>query len=473
MLVFAMAAMMIGGCSKEKAEDGPTEISWYQFGVKQDSSYDDVFNKVNELLESRYNMKLNIILTDGSNYSQKIQMMNAAQEPYDLVFTSNWTNNYYTNVENGSLIDLSELLPEYAPKLYESLTDVEKEAVTVDGGMYAVPNWQVQARAVGVCVPQVMLDMTDYTMDDFNKIEDFEPYLAEVVAQKPEYANSGSGWKPLMQYYGLISVVQEGLPGACYFKKQGKPVIVNQFDTPEFMEYAKLKRRYVEKGYRREVTAVEAKKGVPINPLSWSSWKPGLEAESRNKLGYDAQVKRISEPVLSTESIIATMTGVGAYSTHPEKAVQMLEIVFTDHEIYNMLSFGLEGVNYDFVEGKEKTIKIRDNSTYSMSNWAISSVANSYVIEGNPEDIWEQTREFNESAIVAPTIGFSPDNSSISADLGNCETVIKEYLATIEGGFEDPEIIVPEFRNALKTAGVDKVINELQRQVDEWWETKK
>ncbi len=472
--IAAMAVALGGfaGCTKKDDSDGTTEVSWYLSGVKQDSSYDEVFNKANELLEERYGLKLNIILTDGSNYSQKIQMINASREAYDLAFTCNWTNNYYTNVENGSLLDITELLPKEAPELYKSLSEAEIQATKVGGKMYAVPNWQVQARALGILIPEDKLTETGYTLDQINRFEDLEGYLKKMVSIDPESNKTGGGWNPMLTYYGMMTVVQEGLPGCIYYQKEGKPQIVNQFDTPEFMEFAKLQRDWVKKGLLPSVKSTKnyAVKELKKNPVMWINWKPGIEVEQQRNLGYPLKTKQLSPAVLGTEVLLSTMTGVGANSKRPEKALKVLEVMHTDKEIYNLLSFGIEGKNYDKVS--DNKIKIKDGNTYSMSNWMLGSVMNSYILDGNPDDIWEKTKEFNDSAIVSPLIGFSLDNSKISAELGNCETVIKQYLDTIQFGLKEPDEIVPQFLEELKIAGADKIVSEVQSQVDEWWENK-
>lgn len=465
-----MSASLLASCGKENGDGGVTEVSWYLSGVKQDDSYDTVWNKVNELMEERYGLRLKIVLTDGDNFSQKIQMMNAGRDEYDLVFTSNWSNSYYTNVENGSLLDLTDKLPKLAPKLYASLSEAEIKGASVDGKLYAVPNWQVQARAMGFSIPQEKLDETGWSMDKLNSFADLEPYLAKMKEVDPESNTGGGLWQAAMTNYGMVTVVQEGLPGVIYYNKSGKPQVVNQFETPEFMEYAKMMRKWVQAGYFPEVrskkTATKTSKCTTQG--GWTNYKPGIEVEQTLSSNHQYVAKQISPAVSSTEVMISTMTGVGANSKHPDEAVKVLEIMYTDPEIYNMLAWGLEGQNYDKVS--DNIIKIKDGNTYSISNWMIGSVANSYILEGNPENIWEVTKEFNDSAVVSPLMGFSLDNSAISAELGNCETVIKEYLDSIQYGTLDPEETVPKLISGLKTAGVDTVLTEIQKQIDEWWE---
>ena len=475
LIALIMALTAFAGCGKTntKQDEGTPEITWYLSGVKTDSVHDPVWNKINEIMLERYGMTLKVVLTDGGNFNAKLQMMNAAQEPYDLVFTSNWRNDYATNVENGALYDLTEILPKHAPKLYASLTEAEKTAVTVDEKIYAVPNWQVQARALGIHFPKEVLEQSSFTLNDFNVISDFGPYLEEIVAKNPEMNKGTADWGSAMIGYGMVTVAQEGLPGVVRYEKTGKPEVISQFETEEFMNHAKMMRSWWEKGLIPKVrndSSSTTQTGIITKPATWGNWKPGILGELMKSSKYEIVGKQISPAVLSTEVLLATLTGVGAYSTHPEKAVQMMEIIHTDKEIYNMLSWGIEGVNYEKIG--ENTIKVKEDNQYSIANWSIGSVANSYILDGNPEDIWEQTKEFNNNAVVSPLMGFTANTENIVSDYGNCQTVIDEYLERIQYGYDDPEKLVTEFRQKLKTAGSDRIIEELQRQVDEWWENK-
>ncbi len=471
---FTIALSAFTGCGTKEKNDGTTTLTWHLSGVKQDESYDKVWNKVNEILKEKYNLKLELVLTDGGNYSQKVQMMNAAREAYDLAFTSNWTNNYHINVENGSLYDITEKLPTIAPKLYGSLSEAEIQAVKIDEKIFAVPNWQVQGRAMGFIVPKEKLDLVGWSMDKFKTLEDLEPYFAAVAEKEPETIENGGSWRSLMSYYGMEMVTQEGLPGAIYFNKEGKPTVFNQYETDEFMNFAKLTRSWVKKGLYPAVRDVQSNQGTTkiLKAAEWNNWKPGIGREQSARYGHDYVDKQISPAILSTEVILSTLTGVAATSKYPDEAVKMLEIMYTDKDIYNLLSWGIEGENYEFVDGSDKIIRVKENNTYSMSNWAMGSVINSYILEGNDENLWETTKQFNDAAVASPLLGFTLDNSAISAELGNCETVYKEYISTIEYGLSDPEEVVPKFISDLKNAGVDAVISEVQRQIDEWWESK-
>ena len=97
----------------------------------------------------------------------------------------------------------------------------------------------------------------------------------------------------------------------------------------------------------------------------------------------------------------------------------------------------------------------------------IGSVMNSFVMSNQSSDLYEQTKKWNDEAVVSPLIKVHFDTSPISTELANCQTVLKEQEEMINRGLVDPSTAIPKMNNALKEAGIDKVIEVLQSQVNE------
>lgn len=460
--------------NKEKKSEEVTTLTWYISG-SQDDTYQAVWDEVNKLLEERYNLKLEMNIIDGGNFDQKLQMMNASCEEYDLAYTATWTNNIYTNIQNGSLYDLTDLLPEYAPTVWAEMSEAEKQSARGDSRIYAVPNWQLQTRTTALSVPKDKLEKTSYTMDDLKTLEDIEKYLEEIVAVEPESKKFALAFgSSMMAYYDMCYVVGENLPGAIRLE-DGKPAIINQYETDEFRAFVKTMYEWYQKGLMdtNGIADKEYRNSDIQQAPCWinSNYSPGDDVSQSARYGYDIYVEPISNAIMSTESILAAATCVGAYSKHPEKAVQMMEILRTDPEIYNMLVYGVEGVNFEKVGDTQ--IKKIEGSTYGISNWEIGNVRYSYVLENESVDKYQQLKEYNDNGVASALIGFSVDTTDIISQIGNCETVIKEKLNNMEyGQVEDPDKAVDEFIQALKDAGADEIITEVQNQVDTWWAAK-
>lgn len=60
--------------------------------------------------------------------------------------------------------------------------------------------------------------------------------------------------------------------------------------------------------------------------------------------------------------------------------------------------------------------------------------------------------------------------SEVKTEVAAVQAVLDQYRLPLENGVIDPDENLPKFINALKEAGIDTVIAEKQRQLDEWAE---
>ena len=77
-------------------------------------------------------------------------------------------------------------------------------------------------------------------------------------------------------------------------------------------------------------------------------------------------------------------------------------------------------------------------------------------------------KAFNESAVTSKAVGFIFDSSPVKSEVAALDSVLAEYRLGLENGELDPEEYLPKFQQALREAGIEKVIAEKQRQLDAW-----
>lgn len=462
----------------KKDEVSDVKLRWYVFMNKQDTC-DEVFAEVNEYVKEKLGFEIEIVPLD--EYNDKMQVINAGGDSYDLAFTSNWCNNYTKNVSDGVLAPLDDLIEEYAPNLRASMSSSVWDATRINGEIYGVPNQQIMARSPLIAVASGNFEYFGFDASEYENasLSDYEAYLRKFKEETGEYTKIVGGWfDGQAMEYGIQDICGSKIPGAIRFREDGKPEVINQFDSDEFLEYITLRRKWVEEGLASPVvvTVDDVKQYaditdeiVPVMVIGINN-KPGVEAEMKATYGIELDVITSFEPLLYTGGVTATLTGVSANSEHKEAAMQFLELVNTDKELMNLLCYGIEGKHYDKIS--DNTIKLNTENSYITSNWAMGNVFNCYVLEGQAEDTWEQTKAINDSAFASPLIGFTADTESVSTEVANCSAVVAEYFQSLDKGVVDINEEYPEFISKLETAGVQTIIDELQRQVDEWWTNK-
>jgi putative aldouronate transport system substrate-binding protein len=168
------------------------------------------------------------------------------------------------------------------------------------------------------------------------------------------------------------------------------------------------------------------------------------------------------------------MLGIPITCKEPQKAVDVLSLLYTDPDFINLIDWGIEGKHYVKIPGYDNMITFPqgvnfDNSRWDMNaGWIFGNQLASYIWEGNPPDLYAELDSFNKNALNSKAMGFRYDSTSVKTAVAAVNNVIEEYRLGLEFGVVDPEVNLPRFIQALKNAGIDEIVAEKQRQLDAW-----
>jgi putative aldouronate transport system substrate-binding protein len=91
-----------------------------------------------------------------------------------------------------------------------------------------------------------------------------------------------------------------------------------------------------------------------------------------------------------------------------------------------------------------------------------------YFKEGQSITDWDDTMALNRNAKPSPALGFAFDSVPVQTELASVSAVVKEYELSLSTGSVDPARVLPEFLDKLKGAGSERIIAEVQKQLDAW-----
>lgn len=442
------------------------ELVWY-YGVSQVSpDQQKIEDAVNQIVKEKINATVKLRPIDFGSYTTKLNTASAAGEKFDLVWTANWAFNYDENVKKGAFIPLDELLEKHAPKTFDAIPSFTWNATKYQGQIYAVPNYQTITSRYGASLRKDLVDKYGFDTSSVKKLEDLEPFLKQVKENE-------QGIVPLM----LTGPGTKFEPFMYGFDDSGVRIGDDTFQsnwleqTPEYKSFVELMHSWFEKGYINDdastVKQIDSVYNGKYATGLESAMKPGYEAEKQaSNGGYEVVGVPLTEATTRRTSNITTLTAISRTSANPDRAMMLIELVNNDPELYNLLSFGLEGDHYEKVD--DNTVKINANSGYRAQNWVFGNVFNGYLVEGQAADTWEETKKLNESAFVQPTFGFAFDDTNVKAEFANVMAVKAEYEPLLLTGTVDPDKYLPEYLEKLKNAGAEKVQAELQKQLDAW-----
>ena len=105
--------------------------------------------------------------------------------------------------------------------------------------------------------------------------------------------------------------------------------------------------------------------------------------------------------------------------------------------------------------------------------WEFGNQFNAYLLPGQKDTLWQDTIDLNNSAYKSGILGFMFNPDPVKNEIALCSSVIEEYSGGLETGSVDPDVYLPKFLEKLKNAGIDKVLQESQKQLYEWRNNKK
>ena len=100
--------------------------------------------------------------------------------------------------------------------------------------------------------------------------------------------------------------------------------------------------------------------------------------------------------------------------------------------------------------------------------WMFGNQMNTYLWSNEDPQKWEKFKAFNESSTKSPALGFVWDPTNVKNEVAACANVKTEFNAPLFTGSIDPEKYLPQYIQKMKEAGLDKIIAEKQKQLDEW-----
>ena len=141
--------------------------------------------------------------------------------------------------------------------------------------------------------------------------------------------------------------------------------------------------------------------------------------------------------------------------------------MYTDKDVATLCAYGIEGVNYEWVE-EGSVFRALDGDTYTSYDWAWPNQNILPVFEGTDPAVRQELEDFNNNSTPATSLGFILDTSSIMNEITACNNVKQKYETPLQWGALDPDEALPEFIAELEAAGIRTIHEEAQRQLDEY-----
>ena len=480
-------------------------------GAGKQANSDKVWAAFNEQLQQYVpNTTVEFIDVPFEEYSEKFSQVLASGEGVDLAWTG-WLVDKPTNINDGNLMPLDDLLAEYGQGIVDTLGEevVEIHRNAADGKLYYLPSWQ------GLCGDRrgwlVVTEIAELAGDTW--IEDTEAALNKwrnnysegteafqaVLDQATKYLaaakeagklgagiNTGRvfGWS---MYNGTRS--NPGVGGS----EIGIPFEDNTFTvidgvaSEHYKLYAKTMADWYKEGYiRSDIMSVDTstltlpKNGEITDTTYVFSCDPYLTEADQDAATADAGMDMTYLPVEENASLILggdTSYAIPYCADEPERAMMVLNAIYSQPDLYNTLIYGIEGEDYTKnADGTITTSYVGASPTaddsYGIQRWIIGSCKNALINNGTDPNYYADLEALEETARVNPFLNFTFDRTNVEGICASILNVYYEYGPQLDNGVagDNWEELYNNYMAARKDAGIEELVTEFQNQLNAYIE---
>ena len=504
-LLAALLALLVACTSApESAADGEAAagssgdvvtLDYYWIGNGDTDQRDLVQDEINDYIEPLIGANVDFHIVGWGDWDTKAITALQAGEKADIFFTADWRN--YMQLASQNLFlplndDSSEfgnLLEEYGQDIVSGLNPAFITGTQIDGINYAVPTNKELTVPEGFVYNVALADEIGFTEEEAASIEslqDLEPWLEQAKAARPNeypYLTAGSiGFHPWVPGFAsgisgnLISM--EFAPDASgNFSEE----IVSIMETQWAEDYTSLMRDWYEKGYIHPDAGLTTFNTTELRnagqffiepqPLKGSNIKA---QELVNASGNaDLELKEIyTQPKVNiTTHSGGSMLAIPITSEHPVEAMKFINLMHSDSELLNMMLFGVEGTHWEYDE--DGRVNIENSAWYGAHGgaWTLGNTLLQAVSNKEDPDKNRMLIEYSDDSMDHPSLGFRFRTDPVAAQLTAIDTVAEGLQKALMTGYVDPETELPNYIEALKAAGLDDVMAEVERQYEEWQAT--
>lgn len=433
-------------------------------------------NAVNEHTKKDLNMEVVLEMPDiGTHLMNIATELSAGAVSYDIMLVASPAIPQFASY--GFLADITEPLNEYGQDLLNSYGNpLQVSCMSVNGRIYGVPVHKENSMQACIMMRKDLVDKYQIDTSTINSFEDMTRIYELVSSKEPDLlmiAMNSHGSDIGVPFDNFGSDLPFGLVNPTETTE-----IVSEVETEEFYSWVKLLHEWYQKGWIEQGVSSNQTADIPgyfsagkafstiysyTHPLA----KADFEAQAG---GTEIVMVPLGTQLATTKAASTFGFCVPAGTKDVNKSVQLLNYINTNKDVMNLLNWGEEGI--DYVVTENGTLDYPDgisfeNVGYHLDcGWALPNQLICTPWCTMEPDIYEQINEYNEKAVFSNGFGLTFDSSNVSTEVAAINQVVSQYYSPMITGELDPDEYIPVISEALKNAGCEKVMAEMQSQLD-------
>lgn len=447
-----------------------------------------VEDAINEITEEKINTHVNLTIIDMGNYVSQVNLIVSSGEKLDLMVNlPSEAPSFASMLSQNQLLDITELLNEHAKELLSIFPESWLGATTVDGKIYGVPSMGDKANTLYFICRTDVLEKTGVDPETIETADDLTNLFSIVAEVAPEIIPLTSSNKTVIpapfyidqdQRFKAYDSLGDSLNVVSIL--DSNPGTVQLFyETDEWKNTYTILQNWYRLGYidkdasnRNDTAESQVKAGTSFGYIKSVQNKAAADAANN----YDMTLIPLGEFPVDTGAVRKFVWSVPTTATEPEAAVKLMNLLYTDKELYELFLHGIKDLHYKINE--DGTIGFPEGIDSANSGYYIGNMNNilgngflSYPWEGNPSDYYEQRLEVNLTTPVSEYMGFGASTVGFENEVTAISNVMSELWPALKCGLgeEDDNAV---FVTRLKAVGCELYIDGVTEQLKEWLKTK-
>ena len=480
-----------GDATTEAPEREHVELNLYSYGLIS-SGNAETFEAVNKILKEKLNTTVNFHLYSNKEYDSTVgTMISSGADDMDIVFTMSSRINFDKYYAMNAFLPIEDYREQYLSGTETVVPEAAWDAVTRNGHLYAVPVPRDAAVSYNIQVNDTMMQDLGLTFPkEYHTYWDLIDFFYEAKAARdkkyPEKASQPiikAILKNLPGYYNVDPLINNlvftNIPGLEGFDGMGEgETAFCPYLTEDYKELCKMWAKLVKDGIvaydasSYDPDKVMAKAGEFLAEFSLGTIFLNEEA---NMPYYRTKLYKAEDTVLVNAGLTSGFA-ISNKCENVERALEVIDLLNTDEYLATVIRFGPEGVgwtdkdNDGMVELTDINSDAKNRYNYQWYAWQLGGLTVTKVSPVATVEFAELLDEMNNNAVASSNMGFVLDVAPIENEITACNNVVKEYHTGILtlGQNENVDQLCDAFAQKLKDNGIEKIIKEVQAQLDAW-----
>lgn len=470
-------------------DEEPTEIEfwmWMDAANSSDATREKIADAVNEIAEREINVRVNFTWPASADYATQMTLAIANNETIDIALMS-YPNNLARNYANGSCMDITDYVYEYGTDIVSTLGDM-LDAVKIDGKVYGISCYRNYNSDSYIRFRTGDLEAAG-VLDKFYSMTTWAEYeeVLEAITNTGLYALGGMSSQGVA---GVINVSNlafdaEKIDSSYLLDCMGDSLWLANVDSSGtvslitrnegIIEGYKKMADWMDKGYvwpdaaySNEPDDAQVAAGVFSGKIDATQF--GAEVSYSSRTGVPVSARSIATGMIELVHPRSLGCFVPVSSAEPIAAVKFLNLLYSNADVMNLLTYGIEGENYVVDEDGEAALlegATTATSGYRQNEWWGGNNFILLPLDGNGTNFRADALDNLKGAYLSPYYNLTVDLSDYSTLVATISAVKTEYHSLLTSGYYT-EKYHTEYIEKLEAAGIEEYLSIFQAAVDEY-----